>query len=346
MSLRTYPLISHPAFLSFIESTEKQLRLFDQLEPVSVPSHLPKIDHPFDLAKYLGVNPLMIRSLITTPEKHYRLFEVRKRSGGSRLIAAPRTFMKVVQWWILDTILDNVSDLPFVYGFSRGRSFIDNAKFHHGSRNILNVDIKHFFPSISFNLVDKVFLRLGYNAKVSSFLAELCTLDGSLPQGAPTSPKLSNLIFSDCDVHLRNLAKDRGLKYSRYADDLTFSSSQRIDADVVAMISEHISSLALVLNPSKTKFMGANQAKEVTGLILARDGVALSQEYLNGTRGWFHSISHHPELFPNQLARVLGTINLVKQVGGRGSDRVLQQGKMALIALQAASPPKLEWGND
>ncbi|ONF95863.1 reverse transcriptase family protein [Sphingomonas jeddahensis] len=288
----------------------------------------------------------MIRSLATAPQKHYRLFEVRKRSGGIRLISAPRTFLKVVQWWVLDTILENSSDLPFVYGFSRGRSFIDNAKAHQGCNHLLNVDVKDFFPSLSHSKVRDVFCALGYSYKVSNFMADLCTLDGALPQGAPTSPKISNMILAECDIHLRNLAQSHGATYTRYADDLTFSSYSRIPDSFVQRIEEHFLPLGLQLNKAKTKFMGTNQMKEVTGLVLARDGVALNRRYLNGTRGWFHSISQYPELFKDQLARVLGTMNLVQQVGGRGSDRILQQGRMAVLSLKAISPPRLEWGAD
>lgn len=346
VSLRTYPLIAHPAFLSFIESSEAQMRLFDRLAPADVPVHYPRIDRPYDIARYIGVNPLMIRGLVRKPEKHYRSFDLRKRSGGTRTISAPRTFLKVVQWWILDTILENKSDFPFVYGFSKGKSFVDNARFHHGASHVLNVDVKNFFPSILHYQVAAVFQRLGYDAKVSAFLADLCTFEGGLPQGAPTSPKISNFVFESCDIELHNLAQAHGMRYSRYADDLTFSSEHRILNSLVSDISAIIGKMGFSLNEQKTRFMGKNQVKEVTGLVLGRDGIAMPRRYLNGTRGWFHRICQVPDYHSGQLPRVLGTMNLIQQVGGRGSEQLLQMGRMAVIALQANSPARLEWGKE
>ena len=153
-------------------------------------------------------------------------------------------------------------------------------------------------------------------------------------------------MFEGCDIELRNLAHAHGMKYSRYADDLTFSSEHRISSSIVTDIASIIGKAGFLLNEKKTKFMGTNQVKEVTGLVLGRDGVALPRRYMNGTRGWFHSISENPEHYPGQLPRILGTINLIKQVRGRGSEQLLRRGRMAALALEATSPPRLEWGNE
>ena len=346
MSLRTYPLIAHPAFLRFIEGTDKQLSFLKELAPSEVPAHLPVIKTPYEISKYLGVHPLMIRSFVRNKEKHYRTFYITKRSGDLRTISAPRTFLKVAQWWILDTILDNKSELPFVYGFTKGKSFIDNARQHHGARHVLNVDIKDFFPSVTTQAVEGIFQVLGYNKTVSSFLAEICTYEGALPQGSPSSPKLSNFALYQCDIKLQNLAVETGVRYTRYADDLTFSSENRIPAEIVDNIKHILSSSNFVLNDKKTRFMGANQTKEVTGLTLGKDGVALSRDFINGTRGWFHKISTAPDHYQGHLNRVMGTLNLIEQVGGRGSQQLLQAGRKAAAALTAASPPKLEWGKE
>lgn len=346
MSLRTYPLIVHPAFLRFIEGADKQLSFLKELTPSEVPAHLPIIKTPYEISKYLGVHPLMLRSFVRNKEKHYRTFFITKRSGDLRTISAPRTFLKVAQWWILDTILNNKSDLPFVYGFTKGKSFIDNARQHHGAKHLLNVDIKDFFPSVTMLAVEGIFRDFGYNSAVSSFLAEICTYEGALPQGAPSSPKLSNFALSSCDIKLQNLALETGTHYTRYADDLTFSSDAKIPAEMVDRIKDLLSAQSFFLNDKKTRFMGINRSKEVTGLTLGKDGVALSRKFINGTRGWFHSISTAPDHHQGQLNRVLGTLNLIEQVGGRGSQQLLQAGRRAAAALTAASPPKLEWGKD
>lgn len=346
MSLRTYPLIAHPAFLRFIEGADKQLSFLKELAPSDVPAHLPIIKTPYEISKYLGVHPLMIRSFVRNKEKHYRTFYITKRSGDLRTISAPRTFLKVAQWWILDNILENRSELPFIYGFTKGKSFIDNARQHHGARHLLNVDIKDFFPSISTQVVESIFLAFGYNKTVSSFLAEICTYEGALPQGAPSSPKLANFALSPCDIKIQNLAVETGVHYTRYADDLTFSSDKKIPSEIISEIKGVLFSNSFFLNDKKTRFMGPNQTKEVTGLTLGKEGVALSKNFINGTRGWFHKISTVPDHYLGQLNRVMGTLNLIEQVGGRGSQPLLQAGRRAAAALTAASPPKLEWGKD
>lgn len=343
MLLRTYPLITHPAFLRHVENAQRGEPVHADIAPALVPSHCPRIKTPYDLSEYLGVSPLMVRSFVAKKEKHYRSFSVQKRSGGLREIDAPRTFLKVAQWWVLDTVLNCKESLPFVYGFSRGRSFIDNARAHFGARHLLNVDVRDFFPSINRIVVVSVFRELGYDAIVANFLAEICTLDGKLPQGAPTSPAISNMVMRGVDLHLRSVAEAMGCTYTRYADDLTFSSQGRIPNDFVGIVQAALSELGLSLNDAKTHFMGSNQVKEVTGLVLAEESVALSRRYLNGTRGWFHSITQIPEFYGKEAKRVEGTLTLLRQVGGRGTPRLINEGEAALAALKAVAPPAIGW---
>lgn len=343
MLLRTYPLITHPAFLRYIENAGTGDKLFPDLPGSEVPTHCPRLKTPYDLSEFLGVSPLLVRSFVATKEKHYRSFQIKKRSGGVRTIDAPRTFLKVAQWWILDTVLSCREDPPYVYGFSRGRSFVDNARAHIGSSHVLNVDVENFFPSIDRLLVARIFESMGYSASVANFFTEVCTLEGRLPQGAPTSPRISNFVMHEVDLWLNTMASELGCTYTRYADDLTFSSKERIPSYVVDELGQTLGRVGLRLNPKKTRFMGSNQRKEVTGLVLTATGIGLSKEYLNGTRGWFHSISETPDFFSGEIQRVAGTLNLLKQVGGRGTPRLLDAGELALASLRAVAPPKISW---
>ena len=142
----------------------------------------------------------------------------------------------MIQWWILDNILSNVTMAENVFGFVQGRSAIDNATYHIGAAHILNVDIKQFFPSISADKIKIVFGSLGYSEEVSTMLAELCCLDERLPQGAPTSPALANMVLRELDEELSLLAAQYGRKYTRYADDLTFSSQERIEEEFLGFV--------------------------------------------------------------------------------------------------------------
>lgn len=334
MSLRTYQLITHPAFLRHIEASKLQLPLFPEALAADVPIHRPDIQNLADIAKYLGVSPLTIRGLIIAKFKHYRTFTFRKRSGGTRQISAPRTYLKVVQWWINDTILSSAEASPHAFGFVKNRSYVDNAKFHFGAKNILNVDLKDFFPSISSTHVEDIFSSFGYRPTIARCLTELTTLDGTLPQGAPTSPPLANLRMLEIDGELNEIAVRHGVRFSRYADDLTFSGNHKISAEIIDEIKSTVSKYGFTLNDKKTRFMGINQRKEVTGIVLGEDGICLPPEFLNSARGWFHFIAHNPEKFIEKFDAVRGTVAHISHVGGRGSESAVRLGTSALNAIR------------
>lgn len=345
MSLRTYSLIIHPAYLAHIEDDRRQpvLPFSDRADSEVGP---PKIIQIKNIADYLGINPLMIGSFLRNKEKHYRTFEITKRSGAKRRIDAPRTFLKVTQWWILDTILSHFSESEYAYGFTKGKSFVENARRHIGASHVLNLDIENFFPMIGIQSVYLAFRRMGYNANAARILSEICSYEDHLPQGAPTSPKLSNLVFHDIDLLLAKRCATENISYSRYADDMTFSASSRISDVFFADVVQILSQSGFTINSRKTRFMGPNQRKEVTGLVLGKDDIALPLEFLNGCRGWFHKVQQLPQQHVNDYQKIAGTLNLLKQVKGRGSGPVIKQGSDALQAITNFLPPKLVWESD
>ena len=204
-------------------------------------------------------------------------------------------------------------------GLFRGRSFLTNAQAHFGAMHVLNMDVRDFFPSIGEVLVKNVFELLGYSTDVSVGLAILTTKDGALPQGAPTSSMIANLVLRKFDADVSAFAKDTGLNYTRYADDLTFSSSTRISPEVPDIISGHLNTLGLSLNGTKSRFMGPNDRKEITGLVLGLNDVRLSSKFLNGARGWFHNAVCHPQMYAHKEEHIRGTISLIEHVRGAGS---------------------------
>jgi hypothetical protein len=334
VSLRTYPLIVHPAFIAFVEHERGIDHGLYGISPTEVPTHPPQLRDVSDIAAYLDVSPFFLRSMLIRPSHHYRSFEFKKRSGGIRTIHSPRTYLKVVQWWILDTILYNKRVAPCVHGFVPYKSFVTNAHEHVGARHMLNVDIEDFFPSITIDRVQSVFEAFGYDTNVCMGLARLTTLGGTLPQGAPTSPMIANHLLTDFDARMMDYCDPRGLIYTRYADDISISSEARIDADILEYIKLLLASIGLQLNGSKTRFMGPNARKEVTGLVLGKDGARLPKDYLNGCRGWFHRIILNPEQHASEFERVRGTLSLISQVGGAGSQSVANLGKAAVAQLR------------
>lgn len=172
-----------------------------------------------ELAKRLGVSADDLMSL----RPAYHSFTVPKRSGGTRTIHAPQRDLKIMQRKILHRLLALLVVHPAAIGFERGKSIVTNANAHAGTAVIVKMDLKDFFPSISRKRVHAFFKRIGWNQQASDWLTDMCTLDGSLPQGAPTSPRLANLVNYLMDKRLDGAAKKFGATYTRYADDLTFS---------------------------------------------------------------------------------------------------------------------------
>ena len=273
---------------------------------------LPPIPNVGALPLFLGISTKTIFSIRLRPQKHYRSFILKKKDGSPRNIDTPRTYLKVIQWWILDNILNHVKLADNIFGFVIGRSAVQNAKFHFGAMHVLNVDIKNFFPSITVNQVGEIFQFLGYGAEVSNMLAEICCLDGRMPQGAPTSPALANLVLRGMDEELSNLAVLAGHKYSRYADDLTFSSSDWIKHDFLGVVQEAVECAGFELNQKKTRFAGPEGRMEVTGVVVNKV-MQPSRVWRKRTRATLHSLSKANRLTRQNLSYLLGIKGMARQ---------------------------------
>lgn len=198
---------------------------------------LPKLANTAAVAKLVGLTPDALRPLMrpgVEAGSGYVEFEIPKAKGGTRRIAAPRKVLRTVQRTLLDQILAKIPMHDACHGFVPGRSTVTNASPHQGSKLVVKLDLKDFFPTVHYRRVRGLFQYLGYNAEVANTLAGLTTyrpkLDdgtvlwpGVLPQGAPTSPALANLACRRLDRRLSCLAEKYGATYTRYADDLTFS---------------------------------------------------------------------------------------------------------------------------
>jgi len=241
-----------------------------------------------DLAMLVGVRPSLIHWMCAQKEKHYDEFPLKKKSGKKRWICAPKVWLKSVQWWILENILRAYEPPEYVFGFCQGRGPLDNAQYHSGAKHILNVDIKDFFPSVTEAQVTDCFLSLGYNYEVSELLADLTTYKGSLPQGAPTSPAISNLVLKGFDAKVRHYFQPKKILYSRYADDITLSAQFKIGrVDLYILISDLLES-GFELNNAKTKFMGHGDRMEVTGYAVNCAPI-LPRPWRNTARGKLYS---------------------------------------------------------
>ena len=223
-----------------------------------------------DLAVRLGVDAEYLRRF----GPRYRHARVPKRAGGWRTLRVPDAPTKALQRRLLRRVLNRLTAHPAALGFERGRSIVDHAAVHAGSAVLVKCDVADFFSSTSSRRVGAFYRRIGWDDEAAAILVRLTCHDNGLPQGAPTSPRLSNLVNRGLDDLLTTLATRRGMRYSRYADDLCFSyaKERRTTARRVrGMLQEARRTLAgygYRLRPGKTHVLRPHQRQQVCGLVV------------------------------------------------------------------------------
>jgi RNA-directed DNA polymerase len=219
---------------------------------------------------------------------YYREFEIPKRRGGVRNIAAPRRGLALAQDRLSEILLLHYAPKKHVKGYVKGESFLTNARYHERQKWILNLDIKDFYPTIGFARVRGLFISpyFGFNERVATILARITTYKNGLPQGASTSPIIANIIANNLDKKLLAIAAGLQLRYTRYADDITISSSKRnVPADIVQSwnpdfgdrvvhlgrsIVDSFKHSGFEINSAKTRISFPYERQEVTGLVVNR----------------------------------------------------------------------------
>lgn len=255
---------------------------------------LPVFHTPEQLAAGMGVTLGEIRFLAyhrkTTRISHYRRFAVPKKTGGVRVISAPMPRLKAAQHWILHNVLEKFTPHEAAHGFRAGHSIVTNAAQHKTTECVVNVDLKDFFPSIRYPRVKRMFQWMGYSEAIATAFALICTacdveeveLDGKtffvatserrLPQGAPTSPAITNVLCQRLDRRLKKMATNLGFAYSRYADDLTFSASGKDKTEQAGLLLSRVrffvAKEGLVVHEDKVRVQRKGRRQEVTGLVV------------------------------------------------------------------------------
>lgn len=242
---------------------------------------------------------------------HYQQFYISKKSGGKRLISAPMPALKAAQNWILENILYKIDNSPAAHGFVRGKSIVTNATPHIGQDIVINIDLRNFFPAIEYKRVKGLFCRLGYSEQLATLLGLLCTepevdeitLDNRkyyvaktnrhLPQGAPSSPAITNLICYKLDKRFEGLAAKYGYTYTRYADDMTFSAKAPADdkaGQLLRFIKQVVKEEGFTIHPGKLQVMRKGDKRVVTGIVV-NEKLSLDRETLRRFRALLHNIS-------------------------------------------------------
>lgn len=257
-----------------------------------------------DVAKFLGgsLKNLSFLLYILPKEKQYHDFSIPKKNGGKRQISSPISSIKRYQRELADILSEYYHVKSTVHGYVKGKNIKTNAIMHCNKRWIVNIDLKDFFSSIHFGRVLGVFKSkpFEFNDKVATLLAQICCFDGKLPQGAPTSPIISNYVCRNLDNNLLNYAKKNKLTYSRYADDITFSTNMSSLPENLGKISEDhelrlsdelleiITNNNFAVNSTKVHYANRNNRQEVTGLIVNKK-VNIKRTYIRRIRAMLHA---------------------------------------------------------
>ncbi|WP_436856749.1 reverse transcriptase domain-containing protein [Citrobacter tructae] len=266
------------------DTTQNEARLKQQ--------NLPLLADSQTLATLMGITINELRFLCFQKDvsriNHYRRFSLLKKSGGERLISAPMPRLKRAQYWILENILNRVKLHDAAHGFVSGHSILTNALPHVGRAVVINLDMENFFPTVSYRRVKGLFRQLGYGEQIATELALLTTepeteqvvLDGEnwfvqqgerfLPQGAPSSPAISNIICRRLDSRLHAMARKLGFVYTRYADDMTFSCADNRGnvQQLLWRCKQIVQDEGFRVHPQKTRVMRKPQQQQVTGIVV------------------------------------------------------------------------------
>ena len=307
--------------------TEQNIKRCLDYAAVLFSHDVPVIYNTSHLAQLVGYKKEYLKKATLYTNSFYRNFEIVKKNGGKRLISEPLPSLKDIQLWILKNILYKIPVSPVAKAYKPNVRIIENLKFHRNQPKVLTLDLENFFPSIKINAIQNIFIDLGYSKFVSRLLAKLCTKEDALPQGAPTSPYLSNLIFKKADALIFDFCKQRKIRYTRYADDLCFSGNFD-EKELLEKVSSVIEDMNFSINKSKTKLMLPNTRQTVIGIVVNEKPQVVFHKR-NALRQAVYYIkkfgfNEHQEykgiLQKNYLEHLLGKINFVLQINPKDTE--------------------------
>lgn len=319
--------------------------------------NLPILESDKDLAEFLGIEYEKLRFLVyhrdVVLKDHYYRYQIPKRKGGFRNIAAPKTALKEAQKKILEEILYNITVSNSSHGFLKGKSVVSGAKQHNNAPDLLiNIDLENFFPSISFERVRGLFKSFGYSGYISSMLSMICTYcermaievkdkiryvkvsDRILPQGSPASPMITNIICIKLDKRLEALCEKNDITYSRYADDISFSYKGNIkDINIsrfIGLVSKIVKEEGFNINKSKTKFLKKHNSQRITGIVVNNDEVGIPKKWIRVLRSVIYNgnktINSGETLSIEHINKLKGMISWVKNVNEKRYEKIINDG--------------------
>lgn len=207
-------------------------------------------------------------SISNNIEDNYKVFKIKKSNGSFRKIYEPNSTLKYIQRQILKNILENKKVSKYATAYQKGKSLKENAQIHIGKKIILKLDIKNYFDSISFYSIYNNCFPIEYFSKgIGMLLTYLCTYNGYLPQGAPTSAYISNLVMKDFDDELGSWCEINNISYTRYSDDMTFSGDFNPNL-IIKKVKTMLFKLGFELNKKKIHVIKQHQQQKITGIVV------------------------------------------------------------------------------
>lgn len=267
-----------------------------------------------DLANLLGFAPKGVSYILykMPVANKYRTFDIAKKSGGTRTINAPEKSLSLLQKRLGGLLYESVAEIQksnpnfwrASHGFQKNRTIISNAEVHRRRRFVFNVDIEDFFGTLNFGRVRGFFIHdnnFALDPTIATIIAQIACHDNALPQGSPCSPVISNLVGNILDARLLALARDTRCTYSRYADDLTFSTNEKLFPTEIAVnvhgsewvvgkrLNKQIDRAGFKLNDGKTRMSLRQSRQTVTGLVV-NSKANINQDYYRYVRSMCHSL--------------------------------------------------------
>lgn len=278
------------------------------------------------VSEQLGLTPQFLLGVAEIASTQYEIFDLPKRSGGTRTICSPKPKLKAIQRLILDEILSKHKMPPYVHGCVKGRSVVTNASGHVNKPLVINIDLRNFFGTIRQTVVKDIFVNyFQFNEECADIFAAITTYGNFLPQGAPTSPTLANLAALKLDAELIKIGTESGdnqYHYSRYVDDITISGGTKLSfllADMYRAIERN----GFSANPQKLKVSRPSSRQKVTGVVVNQK-LAPPKKLIRKVRQQLYycrkySVREHcenqnvlPEDFLNQITGLLGYISMTQ----------------------------------
>jgi len=266
-------------------------------------------------AKEIGFNKQVLDNYITFADAYYKSFYITKKDKSKkRQIESPSKELKSIQRWVLANYLNSIPINNRANGFIKHRGIKRNAQFHLNKSYILTVDIKDFFPSISQSMVVTALSKHFEDNDFVIKLSKLCTYKRRLPQGAPTSPILSNIVFKKIDEDITRFCNSKMVTYTRYADDMTFSSDTKNTLhEVYSFLNEILIANSFSINKKKTRYLSGKGRMSITGVNINDGRLTVRKEIKRNLRSNIYNLIVKKD---NSISEnsILGYLSFIKDI--------------------------------